>query len=80
MSITCVFTGTLLDKTTPETLGTGLVPLCRQSRAEVEVTRLHFWLGRNTAVKDTLRVALLVLDPPGPAGTLKTHFELQSIC
>lgn len=68
LSVTCVLTGILLDKASPEMLGMVLVTLCRQSRAEVEVTRLGFWLPRSTAVKDTLGVALLVLDTTGLLG------------
>lgn len=68
LSVTCVLTGILLDKASPEMLGMVLVTLCRQSRAEVEVTRLGFWLPRSTAVKDTLGVVLLVLDTTGLLG------------
>lgn len=72
----CVFTGALLDKACPEMLGMALLTLCRQSRGD----KVGFLAGEEHCSKGYPRSSSVGFGSNSPAGTLKTSFELQSIC
>lgn len=72
----CVFTGALLDKACPEMLGMALLTLCRQSRGD----KVGFLAGEEHCSKGYPRSSSVGFGSNSPAGTLKTSFELQSVC
>lgn len=79
LSLPCVFTGTLLDKAAPEGWdGSGYPLQAEQGRAEGD--KVGFLAVQEQHSKGYTRSSSVGFGSNRPAGTLKTYFELQSIC